>query len=175
MRDFKLLDAELVKEDGTYYITTKYRLETDYDVREVTISKVPLPLNNYPDVQRDTLYYNNIGVTNVKVDLGYGRIMIPDTDDPIYIEKVIEEKVEELTIEEIEKRIGHKIKIVNKKVPIKNRETCDKCYWRDHLAGGHCVDCSKCKNRNVKRPLGERCNCFQVKEGEPCPYFKEDK
>lgn len=161
-----LTDLKLQKDsDGHYYLSAKYRIETEHRVKECIFPKILLPTCHAPLILMST------NDNERQIDLGFGEMPCPVPP----IEKVIEEKVEELTVEEIEKRIGHKIKIVNKVVHIKNQETCDKCYWRDHLAGGHCYECSKCTNKDPSRPRGSNCNCNHVIHGDPCPYFKEDK
>ena len=122
MRKFTLKDVELVKEDGKYYITTKYDLETDYDFREVEVRKVPLPLSHVPDVREETptiLWADNnpiVPPSHWFADLGYGNIFMGSVyTNPFYYEKVVSQKTQELTLEEIEQKLGCKVKIVTKK------------------------------------------------------------
>lgn len=181
MRKFELKDAELIKEDGKYYLTTKYTLETDYDIRDVTVTKVPLPLNAYPDVREETpeiLWADNSPIAPPStwyIDLGYGHIMLPGVPESFYTEKVIKEKVQELTLAEIEKKLGHKVKVVSekKKMPIKCDETCSKCvydYRRTCMRFGECTNCPMHDDKSKPN-----CKCNTVLRGDPCPYFEEAK
>ena len=49
------------------------------------------------------------------VDVGFGPARLDvDADGHAYYERVIKTKTKEMTLEEIEKELGHKVKIVNK-------------------------------------------------------------
>lgn len=79
------------------------------------------------------------------------------------------EDVVEMTLEDIEKRLGFKVKIVNKEEPhIICEETCKKCV---HASCNECgqIDCDTCKAKYG----WNGCKCTDWKEGEHCPYFKE--
>ena len=122
MRKFTLKDAELIKEDGKYYITAKYDLETDYDIREFTVERVPLPLNNEARIDHmpdEELWFDNNPRMHIYkrtiVDLGYGKIMVPNEGRIFIKEEIIKGKTQELTLEEIEQKLGYKVKIVTKK------------------------------------------------------------
>jgi hypothetical protein len=183
MDKWTLNEAKLIKEDGKYYITTTYTHETDTDIREVVVKKVPLPLNDRPDVEKRTngLYFNNkrgcFDTSRYIVDLGYGKLYVPDRNAPeeLYVEEVVEEKLKEMTLEEIEQKLGFQVKIVKKKHPIKSIELCEKCKY----SGTKCFreDCTRCpmyrldSSKNSYRP----CKCIDINEGDPCPYFKEAK
>lgn len=84
-----------------------------------------------------------------------------------------EEVPKKMTLEEIEKKLGHKVEIVE--APIKTSNLCDKCKYN----GMRCFhnDCTKCplyEKENPKR--GYRpCKCIDIKKGDPCPYFEEAK
>lgn len=173
-----LKDVKLVEEDGKYYLTTKYDLETDTDIREVTVDRVPLPLDYRPVISEECedLWSDNRCVAMPPthfVSIGYGKMRIPERKEPFYFEKVKLEKVQELTLEEIEKRLGFKVKVVSeKKVYIKGRD-CKKCRYNCRNCGiikhgpKHCFTC---KMRNSR----DFCKCTDINNGEPCPYFEEE-
>lgn len=92
-----------------------------------------------------------------------------------------EEVPKKMTLAEIEKKLGHKVEIVEpekpKPVGIKGKD-CNRCAYR--LRGSKCprvsILCNNCED--CKKSLGlEHCPCnpMYAKEGEPCPYFEEDK
>lgn len=79
------------------------------------------------------------------------------------------EDVVEMTLEDIEKKLGHKVKIVNKEEPhIICDETCNKCVHGDKNECRN-IDCASCKAKYG----WDGCRCTSWKEGEPCLYFKE--
>ena len=84
-----------------------------------------------------------------------------------------EENIKEMTLEEIEKKLGHKVKIVNKDKPAEqptcSNEWCSKCVHDDDNECGSIESCYQCKAKYG----WDRCKCMSVNSGEPCPYFKE--
>lgn len=79
------------------------------------------------------------------------------------------EDVVEMTLEDIEKKLGHKVKLVTNEEPhIVCEETCTKCV---HDCMNECgsIGCTECKAKYG----WDHCKCISSKEGEPCPYFKE--
>lgn len=89
---------------GQYYICAKYEEDSDACIREHVIT-APLCLSSCPSVDIDTSIYNVEPM--VSVDLGFGYLENAKIET-----KIIKEKEKEMTIEEIEKALGHKIKIV---------------------------------------------------------------
>ena len=60
-------------------------------------------LNYHPDSRQ---YLCSFGLGDLS--------LYSDDDGYLYHEKIIEEKTKEMTLEEIEKKLGHKVKIVSK-------------------------------------------------------------
>ena len=51
---------------------------------------------------------------------------------------------------------------------IKSKDLCERCmygYFR-HCYGKDCTDC--------EMNGGKKCKCIMIKEGAPCPYFREE-
>lgn len=116
----ELTDLVLKKDkDGIYYLGAKYRVEDDKAVREVHIPKILLTVNrSNVTIRRDDCYREDfIHISHPEVDIGFGYLPLC-IDDPCnmtyFTETVIEEKIHELTLDEIEKKLGYKVKIVNK-------------------------------------------------------------
>ena len=111
-----LKNAELYKEDGQYYLKFIYEVENDAEVSEITIPKALLPIRqnscilNYPTVFHGIVDPPTIGL-NDNIELA----LYKDEKGIYYTKKVIKEKTHELTLDEIEKKLGYKVKIVNKK------------------------------------------------------------
>lgn len=118
-----LQDVKLVKNYRGYCLDMTYRVETDTEVREINLPCVYLPITFDKvtiDHVWDEYYSDNF------VDVGFGKIKTfnSDGDDKgvRYTIKVIKEKTKEMTLAEIEKKLGHKVKIVSKKPTYKKTE-----------------------------------------------------
>lgn len=126
MRTIKVKKANLYKEDDKWYINATYFYEDDRYKKEINIPKIHIPLEQFEgDVDMtysDTPFRRNPCL--VEYQARFGNLIMPleladvglKGQEPVpYTEKIIEEKTQEMTIDEIEKKLGYKIKIVNKK------------------------------------------------------------
>ena len=120
MCSHELKDIQLFKEDGQYYLKLKYIIEHDDRVEELEIPKVKIPFNEryYPEIQ--TEYHPWSALDKCILFVGCRQPLdilqgdTPEAKDTFYVTRVIEEKPVELTVSEIEKKLGYKIKIVNR-------------------------------------------------------------
>lgn len=107
-------------DDGKVYLTLSYTYEGDDGTREIIFPKIDLGfyteqiphyehyIGSYTD---KPVIYNRYGKT---FDLC--SVEVPDLKDPVCcIDRLIKPKVTEMTLEEIEKKLGYPVKIVNKK------------------------------------------------------------
>lgn len=78
-----------------------------------------------------------------------------------------EENIKEMTLEEVEKALGHKVKIVNNEPPTCCAELCSRCIHNTNHECGH-IPCDECKAKYG----WDHCKCMYILAGEPCPYFK---
>lgn len=119
MEKHELKDIQLFEENGQYYLKLKYIIENDHRVEELEIPKVCLRFNKnfYPNLnyRRDAYKYQE------ECDLctGFGSMKVlpgetSEANHVFYTVKLIEEKPVEMSVSEIEKKLGYKIKIVNK-------------------------------------------------------------
>lgn len=108
----KLTDLKLGKDKDGYFLTAKYLREDDHTVTEVTIPKLLLPIRNYPNVECEHGYFGLV----YRIDIGFGEL-VACKDDKLghFSEKVVKEKVTEMTLAEVEKKLGYKVKIVSEK------------------------------------------------------------
>lgn len=98
-----------------YCLDITYRVEDDKEIREFNIPYLQLPLiSNRFIVRNESDEYYSTYVA----DVGYGKVRmfgsITRDAGPCYTIKTIKEKTKEMTLAEIEKKLGHKVKIVNK-------------------------------------------------------------
>ena len=106
----KLKELHLVKENGMYYLSAKYEIVEGNYQYVLEVPRIFLPLRNEPTISETCL-----GVDWEQehlINLGFGELQMTKIKDHYYTVTTIQE---ELTLEEIEKRLGYKVKIVTKK------------------------------------------------------------
>lgn len=111
----ELKNVKLVENSYGYCLDITYRVEDDKEVREFNIPCLQLPLNPHTfKIRNDCDEYSNFYIA----DVGYGPMKMFGTvardRGECYTIKVLETKTKEMTLEEIEKKLGHKVKIINK-------------------------------------------------------------
>ena len=109
-----LTDLVLEKDvNGCYYLGAKYRIEDENSIRELRIPKMLLNVRpNNVIIRHDKLCL----MPEVNIGFGYMPLVYEDPRNKIfYTETVIEEKTHEMTLDEIEEKLGYKVKIVSKK------------------------------------------------------------
>lgn len=121
-------EARLYEENDNFYLDLRYEIEDADQIREVHIPKVRIPLefanleHTYESVYRGmsetttlSLPYKDLGCyrgTAWFLNDDGEELVRPGTHFAI---KIIKEKKTDMTIEEIEAKLGYKIRIVNKK------------------------------------------------------------
>lgn len=107
----KITDVKLNNDSYGYSLALTYNIETLGEVTELHIPRVYLPFRNYNlTIERPSYICDDMFA-----DLGFGKVrLLPGDDTNYFTTKVIKTKTKEMTLEEIEKKLGHKVKIVNK-------------------------------------------------------------
>ena len=110
--------VDFYEENGCYYARMQYILEDDSEIKEVIIPKVYTGINRYhhPDISNTFCCERypserllSLGGNNFRLEEGVGH---DGANHVIYTVKVIEKKVKEVTMRDIEKKFGCKVKIV---------------------------------------------------------------
>jgi len=116
LKSVALLKDTLCSKNGRYYLGLTYEFEdAQENVHEVYISRVPLPIydQGIPEIKCKSVYtmgsYINAGES---IDVGYGDVNLPS--DYVLIDTIVKYEIKEMTLEEIEKELGYKVKIVGK-------------------------------------------------------------
>lgn len=112
MEKIKVENARLYEEDGKFYIDVTYLYEDDEVVKRIRFPKIRIPVelfkgSNYRVFLSSSTYYVKLG--------GYNLFAERNKDGVCYIEEIVEERPIEMTLDELEKKLGHKIKIINNK------------------------------------------------------------
>ena len=116
--NIKLKKFALAQDERGYYLTATYRVEDKHAIREIDIPKIRLNLDEKRfgiEIENDPLLCYKTG----KVDLGFGYLPLDweknkDGLTYLFTERTLQEKYTEMTLDEIEKKLGYKVKIVNK-------------------------------------------------------------
>ena len=109
-----LTDLQLYQENNKYYLSAKLLHEDKRGYYEMSIPKIYLDISQNCEVNiTNRCDCFNTSYTTVDVDLGFGRLYAKpfnDKGDRI-VYTCLEEKVHEMTLDEIEKTLGYKIKL----------------------------------------------------------------
>lgn len=110
----KLKSVELVEENNRFYLDATYLYETRGCVSEIHIPRIDTKF-----MRSDNLCMHQVTdatgcKAEVDIDVGGGMLFLsstkgPNGDDVFYYQQVLEK---EMTVEEIEKALGHPVKIV---------------------------------------------------------------
>lgn len=122
LHNAKINYASIFREKDKWYLSLKYLIEDDECIREVTIPKINIPLE-YACINTFTSYFDhdeNVltfplfegGLKIEKTELASHYLDNTVSNGSCFV-KLIKIKEEEMTMEELEKRLGHKVKIVN--------------------------------------------------------------
>lgn len=109
----RLVDVKLNNDKDGPSLALTYLVETLDEVTELHIPRVVLTLKDgHITIREERRDYCCDLVT---ADVGFGMThLLPGDDGSYFTTKVIKTKTKEMTLEEIEKTLGHKVKIVNK-------------------------------------------------------------
>lgn len=121
----KLKSVELVEENNQFYLDATYTKEENGIKSEIHIPRIEIPFMRmdvdtdesiypYGELNVSTNYYSD-RVEEVSINFGKGDLPLkktgagPNGEDVFYVEQYLER---EMTVEEIEKALGHPVKIV---------------------------------------------------------------
>lgn len=106
---------ELYQEDGRYYFNVDFDYEDDYAYYKGQIERIPFDFRLYSiKMQSADCLFNT--TTKITANLGLHSDMeiYPNKKGEYFTLTVVKEKTHEMTIEDIEKKLGYKVKIVGK-------------------------------------------------------------
>ena len=127
--DIQLLNAELYTEPNLvfpekmdYFLKLVYRAETKARIEEVTFPKIRLPIYheriNFIEEHSGSSRFDGVRLPcHYTIDVGFGstEILNGGEENCMVKREVIEEKIQDFTMEELEKLVGGKIRIVKEK------------------------------------------------------------
>ena len=106
----KLTKAKLNNDEYGYSLALTYEVETLAEVQKVHFPRVQLSIE-----PMEFVIEHSHGGFAPRVDFGFGMTsLFPGDDGHYFTTEIVKTKTKEMTLEEIEKKLGHKVKIVNK-------------------------------------------------------------
>lgn len=133
------------KDIYSYVINISYKhTDSEGNVDIISITDLPIPIRDIPTVDFHVSHYDG----NTKsIDLGFGRL---DFRPGITRQETrrIHTATKEMTIDEIELALGHKVKIVGGTNEKEEEELCcNKCkFYNRSVSHEPCVSCRKLSN-----------------------------
>lgn len=114
MNNLKLKNLQLYKENDKYYLSAIFDQEDEVGFHEISVPKILLPIAPNCSIDSDigaTIF--GVQYNTVTVDFGIVKLYAEPFDNKrnFYTKKLISEKAHEMTLEEIEKELGYKIKL----------------------------------------------------------------
>lgn len=106
MENVMLKSFTVFEVDGIHFARIVYRYEDNKGIWELTVPKLRIPLQPYSfKIETD--------IAGGTMDIGFGKWRMYPVDMDVYARKVlIEEKIHDMTVEEIEEKLGYRIRIV---------------------------------------------------------------
>ena len=129
------------KDINSYVIDISYRrTDREGNVDIISIRDLPIHIKPYPDITRSIAYCG----CETSIDLGFGSLeFYPGVTS--YETRRIHTATKEMTIEEIEDKLGYKVKIVNNKK--EDQFGCNNCKFSNRSYNNEqCVSCRKLSN-----------------------------
>ena len=106
-----------------YFLKLVYRVETKARIEEVTLPKIRLPIYheriNFIEEHSDSYWFDRVlRPSHCTINVGFGstEILNGGEENCMVKREVIEEKIQDFTMEELEKLVGGKIRIVKEKL-----------------------------------------------------------
>ena len=111
-------EFELYKEDGKYYLRVDFDFENEYGVYKGHIDKVKFDFL-FKGIESETCSWTKSAKANFLAPSEYSCVdclfdIMRDSKDNFFTIELVKEKIHEMTVEEVEKKLGYKIKIVSK-------------------------------------------------------------
>lgn len=107
-------DLKLYKEDNQYYLSGVFNYENENGFYELTVPKIEFPVQR--NIEMNSSCCSDLwGHTFkfAKVDFGFCRLdVLPFNEDKdLYTLTCLEEKIHTMTLAEIERELGYKVKL----------------------------------------------------------------
>lgn len=118
-----LTSAEVYFEEEVPYIKLEYEYENDDGTHKILFSKVEFPfscLSIPPITTIDGIYYiSSLSTMDLRLFKGNAKIIKDDGaavkhNNVVFLDVITKKKIHEMTLEEIEKKLGYSVKIVTK-------------------------------------------------------------
>lgn len=122
-----LKSVKLVEEKNTlgmrdFYLDVTYTYFDEHrNKHEINYPKIRLAINetSLPTINQEISMDRKVYIPNETIDLGFGDLQILRDSNNIYAtDQIVDYFCKEMTLEEIQSKLGHKVKIVDKKTDV---------------------------------------------------------
>lgn len=94
-----------------YYLQAVYEVEDERGLHKLTIPRIALPVTNGgPTI---TIESGHFGDEVATIDIGFGEVLLYKHEGAYAVTELLEEKVHDMTVEDIEKKLGYKVRVVS--------------------------------------------------------------
>lgn len=123
-----LKDLKLNHDSCGYYLSAIYKIDDEDSIRELDIPKIRLKVDPHRvDISIDAEVF---GERKANIGFGWCDIYHDGTKDEVYLtERILHQKVHEMTMEELEKLLGYKVKIISKEERIFSKKEKSEYDW----------------------------------------------
>lgn len=119
----ELLNIIPFKEDKTWYLSLHYKYEDEKGKHLVVIPKtaLPFPQGHLPSITNELFYFDTRAYINCNDSMllyeanSFLARLYGVKDPACYFDIITEPSSREMTLDEIEKELGYKVKIINNK------------------------------------------------------------
>lgn len=113
-------NVEAFIEEGQVYLKLDVTYEDDTTIRKVKLPKIEIPIgdiriNRICDRWRYDGYFQFPTIDIHTVNFGIGDLKLHREKDGLFYCEEVQKKTQEMTLSEIEKKLGHPVKIISEK------------------------------------------------------------
>lgn len=102
------------EESKDWFLKLEYRCEDEAGVYRVTYPKVLIGLPNHPYLKQTFGFFPGCEVQRLPSRSEDGFLVLPDKQGKFVYQETIFKKTHDMTLEEIEKKLGYSVRIISK-------------------------------------------------------------
>lgn len=123
IKNEKLKSVKLIEEKNNrgakkFYLDVTYEyMDSDENWHEINFPKIELFIaTNRLPIVHNAFYSDPLCLPNDTIDIGFGELNILRNSENIFAtDRIVEYSCKEMTIEEIQEKLGYKVKIIDKR------------------------------------------------------------
>lgn len=97
-----------------WYLKLEYRCEDEAGVYKITYPKVLIGLPNHPYLKQTFGWFPGCEAQRLPSKFEDGFLVLPDKSGNFFYQETISKKTHDMTLKEIEKKLGYSVRIISK-------------------------------------------------------------